>query len=87
MTLDEFKLELVKFGYKVSSDGKSSFVTHTRYKKRNKEITIQKFDSDNYYNVYFGIERMSVDIEFKQHRTTNFKKTLQNILKFERKLQ
>jgi hypothetical protein len=89
MTLDEFKLELVKLGYKVSSDTEQSFVRHTRYKKRNKEICIQKFDVEKHYNLYFDIDSKNHNISttYKQREIINFKKALANILKFERKLQ
>ncbi len=91
MTLDEFKQELVKLGYKLQRNISNSDL-HTAYKKRNRDLVIQHWKyliSGEEYNIFYHIYRRqyTMSYEFNQHRVTDFKKALQNILKFERKIK
>ncbi len=85
MTLDEFKQELVKLGYKVTHDYCSGSYWYTKLSKRNKDVSIQ--DWNDTVNVFFEKITKSVHYKLNQFRITDFKKALANILKFERKIK
>ena len=82
MTLDQFKEALIEMGYKKHECANNDLEV---FKKRNKRIDI--YCGGDYYNVYYEKQVKSGSIEYNQHRVTDFKKALANILKFERKIK
>lgn len=86
MTLEQFIESLIKLGYRYYTVSENVGMNHTRYRKPSREIVIQKFDSNDYYNIYLQIDRKGYSMEMNQHNVTNFNKALNNIIKFERKL-
>ena len=78
--LTKFKEALIKKGYKELEQSDNE---HTRYKKRNKMVTIQSLCGKN---VYFDIERKGYQVEHRQFNVKDFAKALKNIEKFERKI-
>jgi hypothetical protein len=92
MTLDEFKLELIRLKFKMTSDEETVFSRHTRYRKRNKEVCIQTFEPSSYgygedYNIYYEVETKLGTIDLRQHSTTDLRKALNNILELDKKLK
>ena len=81
MTLTQFKEALVEMGYKKLEQSDNE---HTRYKKRNKMVTIQSLCGEN---VYFDIECKGYQVEHRQFNVKDFAKALANIKKFERKIK
>jgi len=85
MTLDQFKQELVKLGYKMENYENGMILTTYHYKNRSNTISLQIWHS--YTNVFFERKTANGDYEYNQRRVTDFKKALSNILKFERKIK
>ena len=80
MNVDQFKQALINMWYKELEQSDNEY---TRYKKRNKMITIQSLCGEN---VYFDIERKGYQVEHSQFNVKDFAKALANIKKFERKM-
>ena len=85
MTLDQFKQELVKLGFKVTHDYRAGSHWWTVLTNRKRNVCIQKWNT--YTNVFYDKDTANGDYEYNQHRVTDFKKALSNILKFERKIK
>lgn len=79
MTLSQFIEALIGMGYKLRVDG-----VYSRYIKRNKVITIQAWET--YTNVFYSKDIKNGSYELNQHRVVDFKKALNNIKRYERKL-
>ncbi len=85
MTLDEFKQELVKLGYKVTHDYCAGSYWYTVLTNRKRRVSIQNWT--DYQNVFYHKETAQGSYDYYQHDVTDFKKALANILKFERKIK
>ena len=85
MTLDQFKEELVKLGYKLTHDYCAGSHWYTALHNRKRSVYIQQWDT--YTNVVYERNTANGDYEYNQHQVTDFKKALSNILKFERKIK
>ena len=86
MNVQQFKETLLQLGYKVKSISQDSYGYHLRYIKRNKEICIQHFYSEDKYNVYFDINRIGYSVELSQHGVKDFSKVLKTIQVFIKKV-
>ena len=81
MTLEQFKEALIEDGYKL----KSVQPNFESYKKRNKRVCIQEYDTHT--NVFYDKEGIQTSIEYIQFRIVDFEKALSNIKTFERKIR
>ena len=80
MTLEQFKEALLNAGYKLTAERPN----YEAYKKRNKRITVQEYDTHT--NIYYDKTFKEGSVELNQHCVIDFVKVLKNITNFERKL-
>jgi len=80
MTLEQFKEALIAQGYKVIRDE----MYYINLQKRNKIIAIQEWE--NYINVFYEKSFKDGSYELNQHRVEDYKKALNNIKRYEKRL-